>query len=513
MICGVLYISSKTNYGTSSKYNTKKFKSWDNQILNVKTKKPYQPNDLYCVVRISDNTVERYIGNVGDRKADEEYLRLLGIIKWSNNKKFPMIEMDIYEKIREDHTHIPNIISIDPPNCEDIDDALHCAVIDEIKQIYEIGIHIADVSSYILENSDLDNELKIRCESIYLASNRIDMLPASYMKACSLLCDQVKRVHSLFIKYDFKNSLIISSKLVHTLIKVKHNMTYEEAELIKQKKMDLGIKLLYDIGKTILSNEYEYNKYDKYDKYDKYSEYSEYDIHKMIEHYMIFINVYVAKLISKNKNGLYRHQSNNQERFVSETTSVLKKKANIISLSKAEYSTDKKSHYHLKLNEYTHFSSPIRRYADVVVHRLTKTESEISKELVDNLNKVQKLNKKIQRKMEHLDVVYKIHSEYNDIFETNAYIISLELNKLYLHIEKISHFEMTIEKKILGDEVLHLIESKKDSNILILTNKISGYSIKFTMFQEIKIKLVTVVTRFNKLKIQIIEPNIKLLTD
>src|SRR5665647_443790 len=160
-LLGVLATSSKVTLGLSAKNVPKKrFMPLDKRFPNfaVQTKKPMQSSDSYAIIQTEDWTKDKYptaiidriIGNVGDHNVEKECLRIKHNINW---KKYRRFNIDDYitdlTPDRKDLTDL-ECFSIDPPNCRDIDDALHIRKI--TSDTFEVGIHIADVSSFIPVN-------------------------------------------------------------------------------------------------------------------------------------------------------------------------------------------------------------------------------------------------------------------------------------------------------------------------------------------------------------------------
>ena len=204
MLCGIIHTSSHVIYGFNAKgIPRKKFSPVDRDnghlYVSIKISSPY---DTYAIVKpehISDGiqigSLVQIIGTVGDINIERLYLQHRIKCNWKNIKytesSTPDIERDII-------TNIP-VISIDPINCTDIDDALHIRQHDNAT---EIGIHIADVTSYIPIDSPLDNEIASRSTSAYLENVQINMLPSILStNHCSLLEGNRKKCHSVIITY------------------------------------------------------------------------------------------------------------------------------------------------------------------------------------------------------------------------------------------------------------------------------------------------------------------------
>lgn len=123
-----------------------------------------------------------------------------------------------------------NICSVDPPNCTDIDDALHCCKLENGN--YEVGVHIADVSHFIRPGNALDKEAALRATTVYLVDKRIDMVPELLSSnLCSLRSNVERFAFSCIWEID-ENANILSTKFHKSVIESKKSMTYEEAQLL-----------------------------------------------------------------------------------------------------------------------------------------------------------------------------------------------------------------------------------------------------------------------------------------
>ncbi|KQB98931.1 ribonuclease R [Pedobacter sp. Hv1] len=312
--------------------------------------------------------------------------------------------------------------TIDPADAKDFDDAISFKKLDNGN--YEIGVHIADVSHYVLPKSNLDKEAYERATSVYLVDRVIPMLPERLSNGvCSLRPNEDKLCFAAVFELDDQAN-IINQWFGRTAIHSDKRFSYEEAqEVIENKAGDFAEELLK-------LNELAYQLRDKKFKNGAISfESAEVkfkldstgkpigvyvkerkDAHKLIEDFMLLANKKVAEFIAKKGKGkqkytfVYRsHDSPNLEnlnnfatfasRFgykinmktdkeIAKSLNYLmedvegKKEQNILtqlairSMAKAIYTTKKTSHYGLAFDHYTHFTSPIRRYPDVMVHRL-----------------------------------------------------------------------------------------------------------------------------------------------
>lgn len=312
--------------------------------------------------------------------------------------------------------------TIDPKDAKDFDDALS---IEYLKNgNFEIGVHIADVSHYVKEKSIIDEEAQNRGTSIYLVDRVIPMLPEKLSNfVCSLRPNEEKCCFSAVFEMNDK-AQIIKEWFGKTVINSDRRFTYEEVqEIIEGKEGDFKkeIEILNSLAKILRdkrlkngaiafeSTEVKFNLDDKGKPLSVYFKIQQ-DAHKLIEEFMLLANRKVAEKIGKVKAGttpktfVYRiHDVPNLEKldtlsnFVSKLGYKMKLdtrknisssfnkliddsrgkgEENLIetlairSMAKAEYTTQNIGHYGLAFDFYTHFTSPIRRYPDLMVHRL-----------------------------------------------------------------------------------------------------------------------------------------------
>ncbi len=317
--------------------------------------------------------------------------------------------------------------TIDPVDAKDFDDAIS---IHEIPgNLIEVGIHIADVSHYLRPGTDLDTEAARRANSIYLVDRTIPMLPEVLSNdLCSLNPNEDKLTFAAIFTFS-KDSLekgptqITSQWFGKTIINSNKRFTYEEAQGV----LDDGKGIFYDELLTLnklakklrkereergaLSFEHEEVRFvlDGNGKPLRVFKKIMQDTNKLVEEFMLLANKKVARYVhelgkKEEKPFVYRvHDEPDQER-ISDLIEFLNKlgynikiknknvsskdlngilrmaegraekdmiqTAAIRSMAKAIYSTKNIGHYGLAFEHYTHFTSPIRRYADVMVHRL-----------------------------------------------------------------------------------------------------------------------------------------------
>ena len=311
--------------------------------------------------------------------------------------------------------------TIDPKDAKDFDDAISFKKLENGN--WEIGIHIADVSHYIQPGSILDNEAYKRATSVYLVDRVVPMLPEVLSnQACSLRPHETKLCFAAVFEID-EEANVLNEWFGRTVIFSDRRFTYEEAqERIETKTGDLSEEILQlDKLAKLLRNgrfkqgsiafdrvEVKFNLDETGAPLGVYFKESK-DANKLIEEFMLLANRRVAEFVGKPAKGeqvktfVYRiHDEPNQEKLLSLSNFVKKfgydlkinedevahsintllKKAKgsneedmieqltIRTMSKAVYSSANIGHYGLAFKHYSHFTSPIRRYPDVIVHRL-----------------------------------------------------------------------------------------------------------------------------------------------
>lgn len=314
--------------------------------------------------------------------------------------------------------------TIDPRDAKDFDDALSIRKIEN--GLWEIGVHIADVTHYVKETTIIETEAANRATSIYLVDRTIPMLPEHLSNGiCSLRPGEDKLTYSVIFKLD-EFAEIKDYQIARTVINSNHRFSYEDAQLIIETEegayKDELIKL-NELAKMLRVKRFSKGAI-AFERTEVRFEIDETgkpisvffkeakDSNKLIEEFMLLANKTVATHIGKpQKRGekaktfVYRiHDVPNPDKLAnfsafikrfgyklkttgkkSEVSSAInhlldevegKKEQNLIetlairSMAKAIYSTENAGHYGLAFDYYTHFTSPIRRYPDMMVHRL-----------------------------------------------------------------------------------------------------------------------------------------------
>ncbi len=313
--------------------------------------------------------------------------------------------------------------TIDPHDAKDFDDALSLRRLPD--GLYEVGVHIADVSHYVTEGSFIDKEARQRATSVYLVDRTIPMLPERLCNfICSLRPNEEKLAYSVIFNLDSEAN-IKKWRLVHTVIKSDRRFTYEEAqERIENNAGDYAgeINTLWMLARQLreqrmkngaINFQREEMRFDIDEKgvpvrcYFKVSK----EANKLIEEFMLLANRTVAESVGKVAKGAkaktlpyrihdlpdptkletlrdfivkfgYKLKTTGTKSAVAKSLNNLlgqaegKKEQKLIetvalrAMMKAKYSVYNIGHYGLAFDYYTHFTSPIRRYPDTMVHRL-----------------------------------------------------------------------------------------------------------------------------------------------
>ncbi|MCH5235513.1 MAG: ribonuclease R [Muribaculaceae bacterium] len=323
---------------------------------------------------------------------------------------------------REDFRGVTTF-TIDPRDAKDFDDAL------SIRRMknghWEVGVHIADVTHYVTPTSIIEKEAKQRATSVYLVDRTIPMLPEHLSNGiCSLRPDEEKLTYSTIFEMDDKAN-VLNSRIVRTVIKSDRRFTYEEAQqIIETGEGDFKDEILTldKLAKELRKRRYdngalEFDRAEVRFEIDKdgkpisvFFKESK-DANKLIEEFMLLANITVAEHIGKVPKGkkaktfVYRVHDNPDPEKISNFSQIAArfgfkvktegspKEVNkginrllkdvkgrgeenmlsilaIRSMAKAMYTTENVGHYGLAVPFYTHFTSPIRRYPDMMVHRL-----------------------------------------------------------------------------------------------------------------------------------------------
>lgn len=344
------------------------------------------------------------------------------------------------------------IFAVDPEGSTDYDDAFHFKT-DRDGNTIEIGVHIADPTAYIKEGSPLDLEIRSRWTSLYLETKKINMIPDTYADdICSLRSRKQRPAISLIWKDNQSEP-----EIMLTMITVYRNMTYETADQFAE------FKPLMD--HMSVSNS-----------------------HELVEKLMIRANHAVATRLIAAGWGLIRTMKPNCS-------------------AKYEFNPSEIHHDRLNLDGYCHFTSPIRRYPDMIVHRLLKTnvlhlaESSLtSSELSDMCEKINTYYLRVKKMYNELAIL-RLANLIDSPIKTTAIIERVELDRNIARLF-LPEFKIKLDWKFCSMKAIHLLEIVRSDDRLIL--RLSGVEIDLTPKTELSVNLLTdTVTPFIKKKIRI----------
>ena len=324
------------------------------------------------------------------------------------------------------------IITIDGEDTKDIDDAVS---VEKDGDSYVLGVHIADVSNYVKYCTQLDKEAYSRGTSVYLVDRVIPMLPVKLSNGiCSLNEGEIRLTMSAIMKFDSEGNRI-SAEFHKSVIKSTARMTYNEVRsLIEDKPKNVCEKYAHIM--SMLQNMYElylllakkteergsidFNIPEAKAVFDKNGKTTDIVIrenhfaHKIIEEFMVSANSAVAEFLStKGIGALYRvHEEPNKEKLENTLNFIYNKGYGksgnlrdimaevsgteqeaafstmlLRSMAKAKYSESNDGHYGLMLDNYCHFTSPIRRYPDLICHRALKAVIENDEKMKSELSR------------------------------------------------------------------------------------------------------------------------------
>ena len=428
-------------------------------------------------------------------------------------------DADIAE--REDFREVYTC-TIDPKDAKDFDDALSVRQLDN--GLWEVGVHIADVSHYVKEGSIIDKEAMKRATSIYLVDRTIPMLPERLCNfICSLRPNEEKLAYSVIFELD-EEANIKRWHLAHTVIKSNHRFAYEEVQAVLEggeatdhplgggpcsEEEKVLLKQLDKLAKKLREARFK-NGAVKFDREELHFDIDENgkpvrcyfkvskDANKLIEEFMLLANRTVAESIGKVKKGVkpktlpyrihdqpdpqkletlrgfvvkfgYKMKTAGTKGAISKSLNTLmdecqgKKEQKLIetvalrAMMKAKYSVHNIGHYGLAFDYYTHFTSPIRRYPDTMVHRLlTKYQQggrSANKEHYEELCEHCSDQELIAQNAERDSIKYKM-VEYMGEFvgeEFDAHISGIQSYGIYCEIDE-NHCEGMVQMRDLDDD-------------------------------------------------------------
>ncbi len=399
--------------------------------------------------------------------------------------------------------------TIDPKDAKDFDDALS---IRKQGKLYEVGVHIADVSHYVKEGSIIDKEAVKRATSVYLVDRTIPMLPERLCNfICSLRPDEEKLTYSVIFQMD-EEANVKQFQIAHTVIRSNRRYAYEEVqEILTGKDGDYAkeLRTLDRLAKKLRERRFKAGavKFDREElhfdidadgkptrAYFKKSN----DSTQLIEEFMLLANRTVAESVGKVKKGTkaktlpyrihdqpdptklealrefvvkfgYKMKTAGTKGAISRSLNTLmdecqgKKEQKLIetvalrAMMKAKYSTHNIGHYGLAFDYYTHFTSPIRRYPDTMVHRLMTKYQEGGRsanqdkyeELCEHCSDMELVAQQAERDSIKYKMVEFMQDKIGETFD--AHISGIQSYGIYCEIDE-NHCEGMVPMRDLDDD-------------------------------------------------------------
>lgn len=333
-------------------------------------------------------------------------------------------------------TRLPNldIFSVDPDNCQDIDDALSIEVTDK-KTI--IGVHIAQPSSF-LSLQDIKNKMKHQFSTLYINDTRKDLWGEEITYKSSLFENQLKPAYSTFFHFDNNNLIGVTD--YPSIISNKKKLSYQNANTYS------SAKRLYNFTKQLEDIE---------------------DYHELISYWMIKTNNYIGQKL-KNK---IPYRVNNEKENINFLKITLPedigKKLKSKKIEGAYYSNKEIRHETLGLDYYCHFTSPIRRIIDTWIHyMLTYGKIDSSDLDIDKINYFDQETKKFHRQIELDSIIDKLFEKENHV-TTEGYITEIiSNNSIEVYLEEIGFTKIRLYNRVFD----YLVEKKLDSSLFLKYN-------------------------------------------
>lgn len=506
-IIGFLHLDSNQKFGfTKKNVPYYKFTPLSNKFPSfIVPSKSKTKKLVYCIISLNKwernnkspiGQIEEIIGDVGEINNEiKAALYFSGIMPTRNNIHYaPEKENDKMKLDLMERGHIYHTFSIDPEDCLDIDDAFHFKKLGHSNGYnqYEVGIHIANVARYL---KDFDINLY---STIYLDGKQINMLNEHYTyNVCSLGSGQEKLALSLILKYT--DNMLVDYYFQESIV-INQPYSYQEANDILNHNHKFSLKSYTKTNHQLIN----LNTFHTLLTGVKHTPTT-----KLVEYYMLTYNRIVAETLYRYdpKTILRTHQMkvNDIGKFGDDT--VLSGYLQKVNQNAARYVSNPidTRHQIMDTEFYTHATSPIRRYVDIVnqtniIRYLYDKEIKVDLDYkIDDINLFQKKLRKFYNYHKKIKIIF------NNVFieNTDAYIIDIKFNKLKLYIPEldIEHSFNPVSYKFLETNTLYLGENHLDINGTMLY-----------MYQSIKVSvsMLRQEKHFNnKIRIKMIEPFIE----
>ncbi|RXK04738.1 ribonuclease R [Halarcobacter bivalviorum] len=390
----------------------------ENIELQVKKEIEANENDILLIDDKSFEVIKN-LGNISDAKIDEQISLYLYNEEFRLNKPLEVEAKMDDTKQRVDLTHLA-FTTIDPASAKDHDDAIYY---DKENEILYVGI--ADVSYFVKEGSELDKLAFLKSTSAYLPGKVLPMLPNELSEDMCSLKEGVERYSYVFKIYlDIEHKAVLKSEVFEAIIKSRRKFSYGRIDRVLEKKFDTYTEEEKEIFDTLISL-YEVTKSFRYERLKKGYDFRsveyrlklnrQYELegidvetsspsHQLVEECMLLANIEASKKV--NSVGIFRIHEEPPFKAISklvddvnalgikaklqndvhDTITHIQEKAKhsvikdeideliIHAQTQAKYSSKNLGHFGLGFSSYSHFTSPIRRYSDLVLHRMLKTK-------------------------------------------------------------------------------------------------------------------------------------------
>lgn len=518
------FVRSRDNYKDIYVSKKKKKNAKDGDLVAVK---------LYFWGDDQRKPEGEIISVLGDSEDTEALINAL-LINAGISEKFPIEVVEEVNKINDDIKHeIVNrkdlrdldIITIDGEDAKDLDDAVY---VEKSENGYKLLVSIADVSFYVKEGTELNKEAMKRGNSIYLVDRVIPMLPRKLSNnLCSLNPNEDKLTFTVEMQFDDKGKLI-KNDFYRSVINSKYRMTYtdvnkiidtEEEALVKYKPIVKMINEMLELSKLLRDSKKRRGSIDFelpeikviLDGNKKVSDIvlrKRGEAERLIEDFMVVANETVAeKLFWEEVPAIYRvHEDPDKSKMIALNETLIKfgyslkniddmhpgkfqtiidkttdlpegyliHKLILRAMQRARYSNKNLGHFGLASKYYLHFTSPIRRYSDLIVHRmLAKSLEKFIKEKEKNkymaefdiistsISKTERVADKLEEDSKKIKLIEYMKDKIGEVF--TARISGMNKNKIFMELE--NHVEVVYNVNVEKDDFTYDEENFKITNV------------------------------------------------
>lgn len=454
------------------------------------------------------------------------------------SEKLPLSVKPSQKKGRLDLTK-EEIFTIDGLDAKDLDDAVS---IKKTKNGYELGVHIADVGEYVKHGSIIDQEAFNRATSVYFPTSVLPMLPVRLSNGICSLNENVERLTLSCIMQVDKDGKVLSHKICESVIKSVGRLNYDEVYKVlngqkadaKHEKVKKSLLLMHELSKKLQENrktlgsiDFEIGEsefiFDENGLAVGVKKRERNDAHRLIEDFMVLANETVAKdFCDKGVPFVYRvHEASRKEKLESvcefikglgvrippipdditpeyyqklikltegNTYSETVNKVLLRSMQKAKYENKNLGHFGLALTYYCHFTSPIRRYPDLTIHRIIKEflhKGKFTKTRYEELNEFT-LESSLQSSVQERNAD-KAEREVDDLWK--AYLMKDTIGQEFEGIiTSVTNYGLFVELENSVEGLLRIEDLPQDGYLFFEKQlKLKGTKHTFTIGDKIRV--------------------------